>query len=289
MAAVIGGERRGWKPPTDAPAHRVQPLRVDLELGKPVPLLDIMHKTGPKLAAETRRRQESLERRVADQELLDRLAACDFTGRSYRRFEEELAAYAMSVLRGWMYSGYIFELAAARGFPMHPTETEIEELFRDSGAREELANMTVAKALLRFKDHALVGGGWRFEGGASLPTYFMGACLYGFPNEFRARRVQQRKWTRAHQIEATNLEPVANPVSDPAVIATGKLRVCGDLERLDKRTQAIVALTLDGYSQEEIAELLDEPSPRAVEGVLYRWRTKQKPRIHEGGDQSEQP
>ncbi len=49
--------------------------------------------------------------------------------------------------------------------------------------------MTVAKALPRFKEHALAGGGLRFEGGASLPTYFTGACLYIFPNEFRARRV----------------------------------------------------------------------------------------------------
>ncbi len=35
--------------------------------------------------------------------------------------------------------------------------------------------MTVALALPRFRELALVRGGWRYEGGASLATYFMGA------------------------------------------------------------------------------------------------------------------
>jgi DNA-directed RNA polymerase specialized sigma24 family protein len=288
-AAAVLGEREeaaGKAPAVDQHAHRVQPENEsDFVLGRPVPRADVLANIKPALADETRRLQETLERRIADRELLAQLAAQDFTGRRYDRFEHELAAYGMSVLRGWMHSGYVFKLAAGRGFAMHPTEAELEELFRDSVAREELAIMTVAKALPRFKEHALVGGGWRFEGGASLPTYFMGACLYVFPNEFRARRVQQRKWTRAHRIEATNLEPIANPVSNPAVITTGNLRVCEDLEQLDERTRAIVALTVDGYSQEEIVELLGEQSVRAVEAVLYRWRTKEKTHVHRGGDQ----
>jgi DNA-directed RNA polymerase specialized sigma24 family protein len=167
---------------------------------------------------------------------------------------------------------------------MHPTDCELEELFRDSDAREELANMTVALALPRFKEHALVGGGWRFDGGASLSTYFMGSCLYIFPNEFRKRRVYYKKWQRAHYGEATHLDPVVNSRTNPAVIATGKIRVREDLERLDERTRAIVALTLDGYMQEEIVELLGESSVRAVEGVLHRWRTKEKPNAHGEGE-----
>ncbi|MFE4054216.1 hypothetical protein [Streptomyces sp. YIM B13518] len=45
--------------------------------------------------------------------------------------------------------------------------------------------------------------------------------------------------------------------------------------RLEK-AQAIVALPLDGYSQDEIRELVDATTVRAVEGSLYRWRTKAK-------------
>lgn len=249
-----------------------------------MPLADIRANLQGNFADEVRRQEENLARRMADQELLDKLAAGDFTGPRYRRFEEELAAYGLSVLRGWMYSGYVFKLAAARGFALHPTEAELEELFRDSDAREELANMTVAGALPRFRKHALVGGGWRFDGGASLPTYFMGSCMYVFPNEFRKNRVYQRKHYRALRSEAITMESLSTPVTNPAVIATGLIRVRDDLASFTPREQAIVALTIDGYTQEEIVELLDEVSVRAVEGVLHRWRTREKGNVHGGGE-----
>ena len=44
--------------------------------------------------------QENLERRAADQELRDELASCDFGGKRHQKFEEVLARYGMSVLRG---------------------------------------------------------------------------------------------------------------------------------------------------------------------------------------------
>jgi hypothetical protein len=283
---MSGGDgAAGVAPAAGGRAARVQPSGPSgSDLGGPIPLDAILANIKPELVADARRQQENLQRRMADQELLGKLAASEFTGPRYRRFEEELAAYGMSVLRGWMHSGYIFKLAAGRGFSLYPSDSELEELFRDSDAREELANMTVALALPRFRKHALVGGGWRLDGGASLPTYFMGACLYVFPNEFRKRRVYQQKYTRAQRGEAVTMEPVSNPVTNPAVIATGIIRVRDDLQRADPREQAIVALTIDGYSQEEIVELLNEVSVRAVEGVLYRWRTKEKPAAHEGGE-----
>jgi hypothetical protein len=92
-----------------------------------------------------------------------------------------------------------------------------------------------------------VDGGWRSDSGASLPTYFMGATLYVFPNQFREYRAYQHPG-------------------------------------LDERTAAVVALNLAGYHQEEIAELLSLPSPRTVEGILYRWRTKARQRTGTGGD-----
>ncbi|MET8038382.1 hypothetical protein [Streptomyces sp. NPDC005345] len=53
--------------------------------------------------------------------------------------------------------------------------------------------------------------------------------------------------------------------------------VLDELEAIkDPRAQAVVALTLDGYSHDEIRELVDVTTVRAVEGLLYRWRTKAK-------------
>jgi hypothetical protein len=46
-----------------------------------------------------------------------------------------------------MHSGYVFKLSASRGFALHPSAAELEELHREPAARDELANMTVAVAL----------------------------------------------------------------------------------------------------------------------------------------------
>jgi hypothetical protein len=162
-AAAVGsdGEAAGERPAADDGAASIQPDRWDekSELGKPVPAAALLDSVDPELGEEARRQQESLQRRLADQKLLQVLAADGFAGPRYNRFVSELAAYGISVLRGWMHSGYVFKLAAARGRDLHPTEWELERLVRDSDVREELANMTVALALPRFRENALIAAG----------------------------------------------------------------------------------------------------------------------------------
>jgi DNA-directed RNA polymerase specialized sigma24 family protein len=285
---VVGsdGEAAGKRPAADDDAASIQPDCWDeeSELGKPVRATAILDNINPELGEEARRRQESLQRRLADQTLLQVLASDSFAGLRYDRFVSELAAYGISVLRGWMHSGYMFKLTAARGRNLHPTEWELERLARDSDVREELATMTVALALPGFRTRALIGGGWRVDGGASVPTYFMGACVHGFPNEFRKWSNYEQRHDHAARQEGTLYPPVTEPALDPAVIAIGNIRVLDDLNGLDERTAAVVALTIDGYSQDEIAELLDLPSVRAVEGILYRWRDKAKHAMRRGGE-----
>ncbi|MFI6927445.1 hypothetical protein ACIBIZ_46465 [Nonomuraea spiralis] len=278
----------GSAPVVSALAQPVKPAEQDLvDLDVPA-CPEMVQAISASHAVETHQLRESLERRAADQRLRDEMARYDFSGERYQQFENELARYGMSVLRGWMYTGYIFKLAATRKLFLAPTDAELEELYRDSDAREELATMTVALALPRFRQRALVEGGWLYEGGASLPTYFMGACLFIFPNEFRRRRAQQKRWSRALAQEAIMLDPDAGITADLESQALGRIRVRDDLRRAGERTRAIVALTIDGYSQEEIAELLGEPSVRAVEGALYRWRKIEQQYAPEGGISREQ-
>ncbi|MEV5981911.1 hypothetical protein [Streptomyces sp. NPDC052114] len=224
---------------------------------------------------EARRFQEDVERCAADAELVRMLRADDFAGPRYDRFEEELARYGISVLRGWLHSGFVFTLVAARGFGLSPRESELSELARDSDLREELATMTVARTLPRFRRQALEQGGWRPDGGAGIATYFMGACAYEFPNEYRRHRSDEERWRRGmDRAEATAGTAAVAGVSAEVL---GRLQVLEDLTDIDDpRMRAAVALTLDGYAQDEIRQILGAPSVRAVEGLLYRWRARAK-------------
>lgn len=237
------------------------------------------------------RQRESLRRRLADQKLRDALAAGDFAGGRYQRFETALASYGISVLRGWMYSGYIFQATAGLRYSLKPTDAELEELARDSDAREELANMTVAVTLPKFREQARVNGGWKADGGASLPTFFVGATKYVFPNEFRSHRRFRSRYGAAARATALKTEVALDPLSDPASLVPGEMHVLEIIRGLGKRTGTVLALHLHGYSHEEIAELLGLPTGRAVEGILYRARGKARKgrsiEIGERGDSGE--
>ena len=284
MAAVSEGDREaGSGPVSGSRIHRLQP-GVRPDLAAPVSLPDVLRGiASPSDAAAARQLEGSLQRRAADQQLRDELAVYDFSGPKYQKFEEELARYGTSVLRAWAYSGYIFKLVSSRGFTLYPSETELRDLHRDPEVREELANMTVAVALPRsgsVRSSTASGAmtvaracrrsswgpactcsrtssvgdasSWR-SGGARTAAIPPSACRKRTPSPTR------RYWRQARSMCWT--------ISATSILGAGN----------------IVALTLDQYSQDEIVELLGERSIRAVEGVLYRWRTQQKDRM-QGGD-----
>jgi DNA-directed RNA polymerase specialized sigma24 family protein len=230
-------------------------------------------------AEEARQAADRLKRRIGDSRLLARLSENGFEGIEYEIFADDLARYAIPVLRGWMYSGYIFFLAAKRGYRLAPSDAELDQLRRDSALRDELAIMTVAKALRFFRSRALLAGGWTVDGGASLTTYFTGSCVFVFPNEFRRHRRTQQRWREQDLLDNRGFIAAASAAQDPAGIVAGNLWVEGCLDQLDERARAIVELRMDDYSQAEIVEMLGETSIRAIEGVLYRLRTGEMARL----------
>ncbi|MEV6758219.1 sigma factor-like helix-turn-helix DNA-binding protein [Streptomyces sp. NPDC051214] len=201
------------------------------------------------------------------------LADDAFAGPRYARFAEELARYGISVLQGFMCTGWVFVLTARLGFPLHPTEREQAELAANPELRRDLATMTVAQTLPRFRAEALLGGGWK-PTGASLTSYFTGACLRVFPNEFRRYRTAQRRWDRSWELAKAWGEPRNDAANTEA--ALGAARVQDILRSLEPRPRAVLLLTAQGYSQAEIAEILGFSSAKAVEGVLYRLRQRAK-------------
>ncbi|HEY3514583.1 MAG TPA: sigma factor-like helix-turn-helix DNA-binding protein [Kribbella sp.] len=222
-------------------------------------------------AEEARRAEERLERRLADRDLIDRLARDDFQGLEYEKFEDALTEYGLPVLRAWMYTGYIFVLTARRGWPLYPTELELDHLRSDSDLRGDLAADTLVKALPFFRKNALVNGHWSVEGGANLTTYFTGACAQMFPNEFRRDRRERQRLNRFELEENQQLDTSVAASDDPSHIVVGDQWVLAILAALPPKHRHVVELSLAGYSHIEIGEML-EMTARAVEGVLYRFR-----------------
>jgi DNA-directed RNA polymerase specialized sigma24 family protein len=279
----VSGSGKGT--PAGAPdAAQVQP---DVAEVRRDDLLAVRDPTAGKAALE------QLERRAADEQLVREMRAQAFAGPLYRSFQEELVRYSMSVLAAWMYSGYIFTLSRDRGISLRPNAIELAELRDDRQLRQDLAAMTVAAALPKFRESALVGGGWSSGRGASIATFFMGATLYSFANEFRRHRSASRRegrefntacgLARQDGVISDNFDVAIDAgasehLLDPGRQVPANLQVEEHLARLRPRERAAVRLNLAGYTHEEIAEVL-ATSTRAVEGLLYRWRTAEQKRL----------
>jgi len=120
---------------------------------------------------------------------------------------------------------------------------------------------------------ALSEGRWTVHGGASLKTYFIGACQRAFANAYR-------RWLREKETALTVgrdrvdlLSSRADPMADVEATVLTSLAVREGLARLDPRTRDVMLLKAEGLSHDEIAETTGM-TPKAVEGIVYRHRKR---------------
>jgi hypothetical protein len=171
------------------------------------------------------------------------------------------------------------DLGALRqpGRALNPTDAEREILEGDFEERLDLALATVAESLTFFRDRVLRAGRWSFDGGATLTTYFIGACLLTFPNVFRRWRVAERKWNlalAAGRLALPEGRTLADlPGSDPADVVAGRSAVISELRSMPDGVRDAAALVVDGKSFAAAASILDT-TERAIEGRLYRYRQR---------------
>ncbi|GGP55229.1 hypothetical protein GCM10010185_29730 [Saccharothrix coeruleofusca] len=140
-----------------------------------------------------------------------------------------------------------------------------------------MAEDTVSQAVLDFRDRALVGGGWRPDGGACLKTYFVGRCVLAFPNAYRKWRVEQ--WHRQHlaaaESPALGIAGLSSCEQDPADLALRRLSLWQGFDDIpDERTKKAILLQEAGYRVEEIARALGEPTGNVIRGVPARQRRR---------------
>lgn len=221
---------------------------------------------------------EAVLRRLNDQQLRDALATEGFAGKNYDRWREDMARYAIAVLNAWIYTGYIFKLCKDRGYGLACDDASWDALRKDKELRNDLAVMTVARTFNPFRERSLITGEWTAEAGASLTTYFMGATLYQFPNTFRAFLKDRGEdlLRRRTEDNIDQLRVRSGPLSTEAH-ALGALAHHDLLSQFPPRTQTILKLRAAGYLEAEIAEIVGDTSEKAIEGVLYRVRTRLNP------------
>lgn len=201
-----------------------------------------------------------VDRLAADRRLLDQLMLEGYQGPAWDAFAEALAGYAFQVVKAWLATGKIYLQCHARGFgvPRHRPRR------LDKDDRDELAAETVACALALYRKKVLIPGRWDATRGASLKTYFVGACLHAFPNVIK-------RWCKENEPLPTGLLPEDGRL-DRSPTALELLLVEERVESIrDEPTRRIVQRTLEGEKQDDIGHELGLTA-RAVESKLRRLR-----------------
>jgi DNA-directed RNA polymerase specialized sigma24 family protein len=222
-----------------------------------------------------RRVAESLTQRHHDLRLQQELVREGFAGPLWNRFAEELARYGYAVVMAWLHTGEMFHQCQKKGCRLGPSPTWWTEEDRTS-----LANETVATAIAKFKTAGLQQHGWHVDGGATLKTYFIGACVFAFPNPYRRWKTQQHAQRELHgghpralDDDLDNLPPDADP-ADIAVATVTTWAIFNDIPNNDTKKAAL--LQAGGYSDPEIGELLGI-TPAAIAERLRRQRRRVNP------------
>ncbi|GLY38242.1 hypothetical protein Amsp01_042660 [Amycolatopsis sp. NBRC 101858] len=209
-----------------------------------------------------------LARLGGDAELYERLAGRGFAGVEYDFFRAELAAYALPVLRSFIRRKMIYSMCREVGRPVKPSDLVSDHLARYVDDRLELAGETIARGLQMFEQHALRGGKWTPQGGASLKTYFVGACVRSFSAAYK-------RWLAEYDHpDSVPLELAPEPcgVEDPEAAAVGLLTVEEHLDAMKPVARDLAArVALRAETFEEAGEAYGL-SARAVEGHFYRHR-----------------
>lgn len=215
---------------------------------------------------------------------IEALALSGFAGPAYAVFENDLSKATFPILQGMLRNGALVRIAQKRfedrGITFFVPPADLSLLHSSGDARDEIAVDVLMRALKSFRKKALVKGEWspgyRGPNGPScLTTFFVGQCAWEVRRVYLAwanKRDKVARW------EAALLDPEAffrllrapEHLSEPEAVLFSN----AFMELLDgqpRETQAVVALTVQGYQDTEIATLL-KSSPGAVRTRRYRFR-----------------
>lgn len=210
---------------------------------------------------------EALLRRLADLELVQQMAHDGFEGNVYEGWRLMIAQYSLSVTAAWLCTGQAFRMTMSRGLGAVIGEADRRLLRERSQDRDDVAGEVVARTFGPFRERALVGGGWTIDGGASLPTYFMGATVYQIPNSVRTWRRGVNYDRNFPLADETDVEPGRHRGDDPATALVDQESLEELLEQFQPQVAELLRYRALGYQHAEIAEMTGRSTEAVTEAI----------------------
>ncbi|MTE16348.1 RNA polymerase sigma factor [Nocardia aurantiaca] len=213
------------------------------------------------------------ERCAVEYELFELVRKAGFEGPTWKLLADKLVRHALAVLGPWVRSGWIFSVAEHERMPLRPTPQE--RLLVEARFAEDFVQETITRALERFRRNARDGDGWNADGGLSLGSYFIGACVLAFVERFR----RSRRTGDLYQFQAASSVTIVSEdgpdqtevlasTADIAGSVVDRLAFRSRLAGLSDRDRGLVWGRAVGLTDREIQHLFDFPSVQAVE---VRW------------------
>ena len=232
---------------------------------------ELVAKTEAALAPGVPLSREPAAQLHADRRLVTAIVAEGLKGRLHRETELALFEYALPVLKYLIMTGEIASRCRRLGRPVDSYLATLYELTEDE--RESLAIDMIADAIPVFNRRVFEDRHWSPNGGATLTTYFVNACIGQFSSLYR-------RWCRLHRRDVPfGLEPEVNGASafgNPEVQALVSDEVAHVLKEIpDDRLKQVLVLRAMGYSHAMASELAGLTS-KAAEGRLTRLRQRIK-------------
>ncbi|MET8339617.1 sigma factor-like helix-turn-helix DNA-binding protein [Streptosporangium canum] len=255
-------------------------------------LRDVERQLAPDAAQEGEAAR--LERRRQDHQIMMVIQADIEQGREdrFRRLTSRLMGYTYPILKAWMRSGDIFpkvnELRRkasltqmGRGLPPLPPVKRGDGDWRQWG-RDDIDQLVfdlIDEGIGRFRRN-LQKDTWDPEHGASLNTFFLSGCLFGFEKIYRRWRKEKRLENAGLKVgladDLVAWEPVLQPafMRSPESQAVTRDYASRTAKRIrDETVREILFYRSQDYTNAEAAEMCGL-TEKAVEARLYRNRKK---------------
>lgn len=197
---------------------------------------------------------------LADAIVRDRLTSAEST-----LVREYFWIVGFKAVKKLLKTGKVAQACLAYGRPVTFQFEDRRLLTESRDLRDELTAEVLLYAVPLFFDRLQH---WEPERGASLTTYFVGACVRVFKSAYSSwARSRERKWISSSRLAEAAFDP-SQPFTEQVAIED-TIRQVFDFAKPNQRP--VLALLYSGYSQVEAAQELGL-SPRAVEGRMYQLR-----------------